>query len=262
MRKFKILLKVLPVVATVLILKFGAHMLGFEGLSLNAIFSGIVGANVFLLGFLLSGVLSDYKESEKLPGEIAATLLAINDELEAMEQAKNSQAIRQNLHMIAALSVQIRAWFYREIKTQELLADMRSGFKSFVELDGIILPNYIVRLKSEHANIRRMIIRIHTIRDTNFVPSGYLIAVTTTALILLAMVAMKMEPLFEGMCFAGIVGYVMIFLLFLIRDLDDPFDYGSDASAEDVSLKPLEDAIRDLSAWRSTAPSSGQERIP
>jgi hypothetical protein len=38
----------------------------------------------------------------------------------------------------------------------------------------------------------------------------------------------------------------MIFLILLIRDLDNPFGYYERSSGEDVSLKPLEDAIADF----------------
>jgi uncharacterized membrane protein len=53
------------VVAVVVVAKLLAHYVNWEPISLNALFTGIIAANVFLMGFLLSGVLSDYKESER-----------------------------------------------------------------------------------------------------------------------------------------------------------------------------------------------------
>ena len=46
----------------------------------------------------------------------------------------------------------------------------------------------------------------------------------------------------------GVVSYLLLFLTFLIRDLDNPFGYYEHTSSEDVSLKPLEDALADLQA--------------
>ena len=54
--------------------------LGWENVALNPLYTGLVAGNVFLLGFLLAGVLADYKESEKLPGELAASVETIADE--------------------------------------------------------------------------------------------------------------------------------------------------------------------------------------
>ena len=50
------------------------HYGGLELFSLSPLFGAIISANVFLIGFLISGVLVDYKESERLPGELACSL--------------------------------------------------------------------------------------------------------------------------------------------------------------------------------------------
>ena len=55
-------------------LKLLLHRLGWELLSVSQLFSAMVASTVFLLGFLLSGVLTDFKESERIPAEIATAL--------------------------------------------------------------------------------------------------------------------------------------------------------------------------------------------
>ncbi len=70
----RLLLRVGTIVVVVICAKFFVHFLGQEVISINPLFSGIVAANVFLMGFLLNGVLSDFKESERLPGELSACL--------------------------------------------------------------------------------------------------------------------------------------------------------------------------------------------
>ena len=67
-QKWHLTFKVFPVVLLIIILKLLAHQFNLEFISLNPLFSGIVTANIFLLGFLIAGVLSDYKESENSPG--------------------------------------------------------------------------------------------------------------------------------------------------------------------------------------------------
>jgi len=79
-QKWHLTLKVLPIVILVIILKLLAHQFGLEFISLNPLFTGIVTANIFLLGFLIAGVLSDYKESEKFPGDLASSIETIVDE--------------------------------------------------------------------------------------------------------------------------------------------------------------------------------------
>ena len=48
----------------------------------------------------------------------------------------------------------------------------------------------------------------------------------------------------------------MIYLLMLIRDLDNPFGYYERYSGEDVSLKPLEDAASRLAQIASVEVST------
>ena len=65
--QYRLLIRVSAIVFVVLFAKLIVHFLEWEVISINPLFSGIVAANIFLMGFLLNGVLSDFKESERLP---------------------------------------------------------------------------------------------------------------------------------------------------------------------------------------------------
>src|SRR5512137_1823862 len=94
-QKWSIALKILPLILLVTALKFGTHKFGFEGMELNALFSSLVAGTIFLIGFLISGVLTDYKESEKLPSELAAVLRNLYDDTMTIQTGKNSVAARE-----------------------------------------------------------------------------------------------------------------------------------------------------------------------
>ena len=66
-RRFVVLFKVCGLVCGIAAIKVVLHALGLEVLSINPLFSALVASSVFLFGFLLNGVLTDYKESERLP---------------------------------------------------------------------------------------------------------------------------------------------------------------------------------------------------
>lgn len=89
-KRQRILYEVLPFIAVIILAKYLVRRFSLEFITLNSIFSGIIGANVFLMGFLLNGVLSDYKESEKLPGELSAMLATMADEMEIICRLKKS----------------------------------------------------------------------------------------------------------------------------------------------------------------------------
>jgi predicted membrane chloride channel (bestrophin family) len=240
---------VVPFVAGIIGAKLITHYLNIEFIPINAIFSALIGANVFLMGFLISGVLSDYKESEKIPGEIAASVLSIADEIRYVELKTDDRVlVNQRFIKIKELMCGIRHWLYKNEKYDDIIAMIDALSNEFILLEKHTAPNYIARLKQEQNQLRKLIIRVQTIRETDFIFSGYFIAATTTFFLILGMIFMKMDPFYESLFFVALTSYLMIYLLKLIRDLDNPFGYYENSSLEDVSLHPLDMAIEKISA--------------
>ncbi|MCX6093606.1 MAG: hypothetical protein NTY63_02120 [Candidatus Bipolaricaulota bacterium] len=231
----------LVVVAVVVALKAGAHALGWEVLSLNALLSGLVAADVFLMGFLLGGVIADFKESEKLPGEVATSLEIMHDE--ATNMARRGGGDASLADGVQALAGLLQDWFYKKRRTSELMSALADLSPRLLALESPAQAASIARIKQEQHALRRALVRIHTIRETSFISSGYLIAELTTVLLSLALVLSNTGPVFESLFLVGVIVFLLAFLLFLIGDLDNPFGYYEKRSSEEVSLKPLEDAI-------------------
>ena len=73
--------------------------------------------DVFLMGFLLSGVLADYKESERLPGELAASIETITDEVETLWETKRVAVSRDCRRHLLTLVDSISLWFRKKQST-------------------------------------------------------------------------------------------------------------------------------------------------
>ena len=105
-KKFRVFFVVAAVVMLLSILKAAVHWFGLEFLTLNTLLtSGIAGA-IFILGFLLSSVLSDYKEAERIPTEICVALQAIHGDVASFAAANekvNLSACRATLKNIVHL---------------------------------------------------------------------------------------------------------------------------------------------------------------
>lgn len=247
-KEHRIFYRVLPFIALLVLVKLVLHRFNLEVLSINAIFSGLIGANVFLMGFLLSGVLSDFKESERIPGEMSAILLTLADEMQSIHQKTRSPLALAALQHVSGIGLTIRRWLHKQERSSMVMAQIAGLNDHFLAVEPLTQANFIARLKQEQSALRRIIIRIHTIRETDFISSGYFIASSTTILLLLGLAFARIEPFYESLFFVVVVSYLLLFLMFLIRDLDNPFGYYENASSEDVSLKPLEDALADLQA--------------
>ena len=255
-REFRFLLRVGAVVAVVVAAKILAHQLAWEVMSLNALFTGIIAANVFLMGFLLSGVLSDYKESEKLPGELSACLENMAQEVRGIGLAKPQIDVAPSLGRVSQLSDDILSYFHKKLDISGLLESLNDLTVQFAGLDPSTQGTWVARLKQEQSNLRRTLIRIHTIRETNFVSTGYLLADVITILLCIGLVLTTLDPFYESLVFAAVIAYLMVFLLMLIRDLDNPFGYYEGASSADVSLQPMLDTAARLALISSAQASA------
>jgi hypothetical protein len=248
----RIIVRTLAIVAVVVALKAGAHALGWELLSLSPLLSGIVAANMFLMGFLLSGVLTDFKESEKLPGEVATSLEIMFDEATNMARRATDAETESAAGAVAAdvrdVATSLHDWFHKKRRTSELMNALGDLSPRLIALESPAQAASIARIKQEQHGLRRAVVRIHTIRETSFISSGYLIAELTTFLLSLALILSRIEPFFESLFISAVIVFLLAFLLLLIHDLDNPFGYYEAGASEEVSLKPLVDAIARMKA--------------
>lgn len=87
-----------------------------------------------------------------------------------------------------------------------------------------------------------MLIRIHSIRETSFVTSGYAIAEAITALLVIGLIFVKIDPFYEALFFISAITFLQAYMIAFIKDLDNPFEYyGKDRGPDEISLKPLDD---------------------
>jgi hypothetical protein len=245
-KNFWIFIKSISLALLVIGIKFCIHSYGLEFLAINNLFSGIIAANVFLMGFLLSGVLADYKESEKIPGEIASSINIIFSELLYLHDDKNITKSRDSLLYCEQLTNSIMNWFQRKERTTNLIAKTRYLNSLFAQYENEMQANYVVRLKNEMSNLSKSIIRVDTIRDTNFISTGYQIAISVTFLMCFGLIFSEIDPFYESLFFVGVISFLMIFLILLIHDLDNPFAFNKKLSAENVSLFPIKRILAEI----------------
>jgi hypothetical protein len=237
-------------------LKIWLHRRGWEPFASSPLVSALVAATVFLLGFLLSGVLSDYKESERLPGEMGAALQCLAQEVRCVALSQPECPVGSSLTAIAGLGEEILAWIQAQEPPNQL---ERAWTRLYRELAVVARWNPAplhARLMTEVAALQRSIIRIATIRDTAFVPSVYLLASLSAALLLVGLLLSRSGSMHEPLFFLAILTMQLQLLLSLIADLDNPFDYGARRSFENVSLEPLKIAVHQVAEIaRSESPA-------
>jgi len=242
-QKWSIAFKVMPLMVAIAALKLLSHKFGFEVMELNALFTSLVAGTIFLIGFLISGVLSDYKESEKIPSELSASMKALLDDAYTISKSKNSDTALKLIEFQKTFINSLMDWFYKKERTKTLLEKVSFMNEFFIEFDKEgIQPAYIVKMKNEQNNLRKLILRVDTIRDTNFIGSAYAIVEAMGFLTGLGLIMIKIEPFYASLFFTLLVTFLISYMVFLIVDLDNPFDYSlKGESGTEIPLKPIHD---------------------
>ena len=77
--RYHLIFNVVPLVIIAIVIKTAIHYFGWEIIpkDMTSFFPSILTGIIFILGFILAGVLADYKESEKIPNEISTSLYII-----------------------------------------------------------------------------------------------------------------------------------------------------------------------------------------
>src|SRR5262245_16383997 len=71
------------------------HYFEFEFLDLNGLVTSGIGGAIFIIGFLLSSILKDYKEAEQLPTTLRTAIEAIDGDLECFARTNERFDLRE-----------------------------------------------------------------------------------------------------------------------------------------------------------------------
>lgn len=242
--KWKLLVTTLPMVALVLAVKLALELgLGFGGFVDFSDVSMVLTGGVFLIGFMLAGVMSDYKESEKLPGEVACALETLEEQLVQATVQKPSLDAGTMRQAMLQLTNQIRAWLFRQVPDAELFASLSQFNEVIHRLEREGAGGYAAKGLGELHNLRKHLTRIGVISRTGFLSSGYALLETLTAVILILAVAARFKSMLAEVILVPFISLVYLYMVRLIRDLDDPFEYSTDGrtGAAEVDLFPIDE---------------------
>jgi hypothetical protein len=233
--KWRILFLVLPFTILFVLCKILVHQLGWGNWNFDALASALVAATTFVTAFVLSGILSDYKLSEGLPVELCSAIEAIADcnRMEAKNHPNyDSIPLQQSL---VNLLEEIYNWLLENKSLEPVLQKIADLSKWYAILEEYSAPPLISRLQVEQAKLRQVVMRIHVIRETDFVPAAYAVLELFTVATISALLLVSGDSFVRDLLISSALFTAFIYLQLLIRDLDNPFDYNGHSSA-DVAL--------------------------
>jgi hypothetical protein len=187
-KNWRLALQTLPFALVVVVLKFLAFNFGLEVITVNALYTSVVAGSIFLFGLILAGTLTDYKESERMPAEIASACRSIFEEGKYLKETHPSFSLSK----LGMALVNVITGFKEDVektgarKSIEALTALTSIFNA-MEKTGLP-PAYIVRIKNEQAAIRKCLLRFYYIQRINFLPSAYVLVVSMIMLVIMMLI--------------------------------------------------------------------------
>ena len=249
LKRFHLFLRVLPVVVVLVLLKLGVHALDWEFVPLDGLVPSLIAGSIFLIGFLLSQVLADYKESEHMPGDIRVALEAIHDDV--VDFADSTPGV--DLTHLRGVLVDIVEAFETSLGLKGHHADLSAVIGRvdalspfFAGLERLKMSErYVVRLRGAQDTLRRCMFRISYVQKMQFLPSVHVLVQSLVIASLFVLLFLKTSGSYESVLVLVFVGYMFIYALYLIEHLDQPFRTG-EQTVDDVSIFLLRDFVEKL----------------
>jgi hypothetical protein len=210
--------------------------IGVTGMSTTPLISSVISGGIFVMGLVLAGTLVDYRDAERAPTDVAASLYALLRETEAMNRIWGKPDMAAARARMIAVVTALRADITRG-NTRECQAAIENLSPTLEELEETDVPaNYIVRLRSEQAALRKSVLRVYHIQREEFLPSAKAMITSVVVIIMLILLFTDMGGLLESVVTIGFLGFFFIYLLRLLNVIDKPFKAGRERTDDDVSL--------------------------
>ena len=226
-----------------LIVQYYVRLREWNILDMNIIIASLLTGAVFLIGFMLAGILQDFKDSEQLLGSIASAILNFQDHNRIETNPANKKAFLKHL---ITLTESIKRWLEKRASTEDVYALLNGLNKHFAKFR---IKEGFSWMEETQKSLRQDIMRVHVIKETMFIKAGYTIMEIISAAVIVLIIFSKTDTFILGAATYAASSFILVYMILLIRDMDDPFEFtgnGGKKGTAEVSLIPVDEAIRSL----------------
>jgi len=252
LNRFRLVVQALPAVIAVLILRYVLQEIFDIGevATFSEVGSVITGVTL-ILGFMLGGVLTDYKESEKLPASVAVALAGFRSTAHSGLLAKDLDVSIINAR-ISKVANAIAGWFVGTNSEDEMWNALLDFPVLIVDLEKAgMASHYVGRLMVLNGELNGVLNRISVIRNTSFVQSGYVLMSLLVLVLQGTMAIVSFPSSIMSWIAPSVLSLAYAYLWLLVRDLDNPFGHSENegkGSGADVDITPLLNVVRALNS--------------
>jgi len=260
--KWRLMLTTLPVVILAVVLKIFVfdRWLGLGAVLEFSDLAFVLTGGVFLVGFMLAGTMADYKEAERLPGEVVCSLETLEETFDQAAVSKPALDARSLRGRVQEAADAIDAWLHQRETFEKVASALEGLSRGAREIEQAgAAPPIGVRVLNEIHGLRRSVTRMNVISRTGFLATGYALLDTLTTVIVVLLMIARFKSILAETLLVALITLIYVYMVRLIRDIDDPFEYREDgvSGAAEVDLEVLHGYRRRLAA-RSDDPTSSR----
>lgn len=230
--------------------KYLFHMFEWEPIEQSSLHNGVLSSATFVIGFLLSATITDYKESERIPAEFAANI----EDMYADAEVIHGSYPDFDLEGFRAQLQNITYKFDREARnaSRGVSEKIRALNPYFGQMEKAGVPaNFIVKLKQQQVLLLRHRKRVTYIQRIKFIPSATLLSQSIVAFVIGLLILTNVDPFWGSIAIIGIISYVLIYMMLLIKVISTPF-HTAGQTRDDVSMFLIESAAEFLKEQKKT----------
>jgi hypothetical protein len=242
---YRIFITTIIVVIGLIAIKYVLHSLHLELIVLGSLHGSVISGVVFVIGFLMSATIADYKEAERIPAEIASTIENMHEDAESIHvnyPKFDLAGYQEQLRKVAeAFTGDLRNSKSNRVRTELnklslLCADMEKAG---------VPANFIVKLKQQQSQLVRHLFRVNYIQRITFLPSSIILTWSIVVLAIVLLLLTEIEPFVGGMIVTAAISFILAYVLQLINVISTPF-HDEGRTKDDVSLFLMERTIDHL----------------
>jgi hypothetical protein len=241
----KVALQTALIVPFLLAARYGVDQADWQFVTAGPLLTTVVSGGIFVVALVVAGTLTDYKESERVPAEMVGALSSILTDARAFKKEKPAfdlAGLEQRMRTVVTT-------FRSDLESpgsRDCLAAVNSLSESFADMDRLeVIATYISRLRGEQAALRKVVLRVYHIQETEFVPSAYMLIWTILLLAVGVLTFTKSEGGGEAYVLLGAIYFFLFYLARLLKILDTPFQPRK-RTTDDVDFKLIEEFAESL----------------
>lgn len=214
--------------------KWLLHHFGLEPIEQTSLHNAMVSSVIFVIGFVLSATIADYKESERIPAEFASTVENMYEDAKEIHK----QHSKFDLDVFRKDLIEVLGAFREgtRVKRKGVRREIAELNHTFGDMERAGVPaNYVVKLKQQQAVLLRNMYRVNYIQKIKFMPSAFFLVRSIVILALGVLLLTNIDPFYGGLALTGTLGFIMVYTVSLIQVISVPFR-GKGESRDDVSL--------------------------